>query len=205
MKNLKVAAFDCDGVIFDTEQSNREYYNHILAHFGKPLLTAEQFAYVHMHTLEQSLAYLFKDEESLLQAQAYRKSMNYREFLNYMKLEPDLVPLLQKMRPRIKAAIATNRTDTMNWLLDEFELSAYFDFVVTSTDVKFPKPQPDPLLKIVDYFKIEPHQAIYVGDSQVDQIAARSAGVTLVAYRNRELDTDYHIESLRELEEILEL
>jgi HAD superfamily hydrolase (TIGR01509 family) len=205
MKDLRVVAFDCDGVIFDTAQSNRAYYNHILDHFGKPLLTAEQFAYVHMHTLDQSLAYLFNDDSGLVQAHAYRKTMNYVEFLKYMKLEPELVPLLQKMRPRFKAAIATNRTDTMNWLLEEFGLDGYFDIVVTSSDVKFPKPQPDPLLKIMEYFQIKPWQAIYVGDSQVDQLAAKSAGIPLVAYRNPDLNSDYHIQSLKELEGILEL
>jgi phosphoglycolate phosphatase len=204
MKDLRVVAFDCDGVLFDTEQSNRAYYNEILNHFGKPTLTPEQFAYVHMHTLEDSLAYLFNDKKSLAQAYAYRKTMDYRKFLKLMKLEPELVSLLKKIRPRIKTAIATNRTDTVNWLLNEFNLNGYFDLVVTSSDVQFPKPHPDPLLKILAYFQIEPYQAIYVGDSHLDELAATSAGMPLVAYRNPRLSSACHIESLKELETILD-
>lgn len=204
MKDLRVVAFDCDGVLFDTEQSNRAYYNEILNHFGKPTLTPEQFAYVHMHTLEDSLAYLFNDKKSLAQAYAYRKTMDYRKFFKLMKLEPELVSLLKKIRPRIKTAIATNRTDTVNWLLNEFNLNGYFDLVVTSSDVQFPKPHPDPLLKILAYFQIEPYQAIYVGDSHLDELAATSAGMPLVAYRNPRLSSACHIESLKELETILD-
>ena len=56
MEDVSVVAFDCYGVLFDTAQSNRAYYNEILNHFGRPSLTPEQFAYVHMHTLDESLA-----------------------------------------------------------------------------------------------------------------------------------------------------
>jgi len=59
MVSFKVVAFDCDGVLFDTEQANRVYYSNILQHFGKPVVTDEQFTFVHMHTVFESLAYLF--------------------------------------------------------------------------------------------------------------------------------------------------
>ena len=105
----------------------------------------------------------------------------------------------------MKTAIATNRTDTVNGLLNEFNLNGYFDLVVTSSDVQFPKPHPDPLLKILAYFQVEPYQAIYVGDSHLDELAATSAGMPLVAYRNQRLSSACHIESLKELEAIIDL
>lgn len=204
MKEVKVVAFDCDGVLFDTEQSNRAYYNALLNHLGQPDLTAEQFSYVHMHTVDESLAYLFSDQGSLAQAYAYRKILDYREFIKLMEIEPHLIRLLRKIRPQIKTAIATNRTDTVNGLLNEFGLGEYFDLVVSSSDVKLPKPHPDSLLKILQYFGVQPDEAIYVGDSNVDEMAARSAGMRLIAYRNRTLSSAYHIDSLKELETILE-
>ncbi len=203
MNDVKVVAFDCDGVLFDTEQSNRAYYNALLSHLGHPDLTAEQFSYVHMHTVDESLAYLFSDPESLAQAYAYRKTLNYSEFIKLMVVEPNLIRLLRKIRPQIKTAIATNRTDTVNGLLDEFGLGGFFDLVVSSSDVNLPKPHPDSLLKILQYFRIQPDEAIYVGDSNVDELAANSAGVRLIAFRNPELSSAYHIDSLKELEAIL--
>jgi HAD superfamily hydrolase (TIGR01509 family) len=205
MKDLKVVAFDCDGVLFDTEAANRAYYNHLLNHFGRPAMTPEQFTYAHQHTLNQSIAHLFGDEKSITAAHAYRQTMDYSSFLKLLKVEPYLVPLLTKIRPILKTAIATNRSDTMDQLLAEFDLTEYFDLVVTSFDIPRPKPHPDSLLKILAHFSIEPHQALYVGDSQVDAEAARAAKIPFVAYRNEALSTRYRIGNLKELEEILEV
>jgi HAD superfamily hydrolase (TIGR01549 family) len=205
MKHIKVVTFDCDGVMFDTAQANHVYYSHILQHFGSPALTDKQFTFVHMHTVAESMAYLFPDGATLAGAHEFRKSMDYREYLGYLTIEPYLVSLLGKLRPQIKTAIATNRTDTMDRLLAEFNLDGYFDLVVTASDVMRPKPHPDALLKILDYFDCAPFQTIYIGDSQVDEMAAQAAAIPLVAFRNRELSSDYHIDTLKELEELLDL
>ena len=205
MNGFKVVSFDCDGVLFDTKAANWSYYNHILKHFGKPKLTPEQFAYAHQHTLKETMAYLFDDPESIATAYDYRQTLDYSEFIKLLKVEPDLVPLLKKMRPKLKTAIATNRSDTMNRLLTEFGLAEYFDLVVTSIDILHPKPYPDALLKILDYFNIEPHQALYIGDSPVDAEAACRAKIPFVAYRNEMLPAKYHIGNLLELGQILEV
>lgn len=205
MIDCTVVVFDCDGVLFDTEAANRAYYNQILNHFGKPAMTAEQFAYAHQHTLQEALAHLFGDAESIAAVQAYRQKMDYSRFLKLLKIEPHLLPLLSKIRPRLKTAIATNRSDTMSRLLAEFDLSDHFDLVVTAFDIPRPKPHPDGLLKILSHFNILPHQALYVGDSQVDAEAAAAAQIPFVAYRNKKLPAPFHIENLKDLEALLEV
>ncbi|MDH3798262.1 MAG: HAD family hydrolase, partial [Desulfobacterales bacterium] len=140
MKDLKVIVFDCDGVLFDTEAANRAYYNHILKHFGKPVMTTGQFAYAHQHTLNEAIAHLFGNEQSIAAVHAYRQTMDYNRFLKLLRIEPHLVALLSKIRPKLKTAIATNRSDTMDRLLSEFNLTEQFDLVVTSFDIPRPKP-----------------------------------------------------------------
>ena len=203
MKHIKIVAFDCDGVMFDTTEANTAYYNHILDHFGRPALTAEQFAYCHSHTADQAIANLFNDEEGLRAAQSYRKSMSYLPFLKNMEMEPYLKPLIEMLRPRYKTAVATNRSDTMDRVISEHGLEGYFDLVVCSNDVDHPKPHPDQLVKILEYFGIEPCDSLYVGDSDLDEIAAKAAGVPFVAYKNRSLSADFHIQSLKQIAEIL--
>ena len=205
MVTFKVVAFDCDGVLFDTEQANRVYYSNILQHFGRPSVTDEQFVFVHMHTVYESLAYLFPDEKALAAANVYRKTMNYQQYLSYFTVEPHLVSLLEKLKPQFKTAIATNRSDTMNRLLAAFDLDGYFDLIVTASDVERPKPHPDALLKISDHFHIAPDQVIYIGDSRLDELAAKAAGMPLVAYRNPELSAEFYVNSLNEIEGLLEI
>ena len=191
MTDIKVVVFDCDGVLFDTEKANKAYYNQVLNHFGAPDMTPEQFAYAHMHTADESIAYLFQDLGKYEEAQAYRKQMGYFRFIDTMEIEPHLKPLLRKLRPKYGTAIATNRSDTMQAVLEVHDLVGCFDMVVSALDVAHPKPHPESLNQILAYFRIDPGNAIYVGDSIVDEQAAKAAGIPLVAYRNPSLSAKY--------------
>lgn len=205
MKDIKVVIFDCDGVMFDTVKANTAYYNNVLHHFNLPDMTTEQFAYSHMHTADKGMAYLFNNKNMLEAAQIYRKTMSYLPFLKYMEIEPYLKPLLTRLRPEYKTAVATNRTDTMKRVLIEHNLKDCFDLVVSALDVKHPKPHPEELVKILKHFNLEPDNAIYIGDSELDEIASKAAKITFIAYNNKSVSADFHITTLKEVEEILKI
>lgn len=205
MSNYKVIAFDCDGVLFDTAESNRAYYNTLLDQLDMPEMTEEQFSFVHMHTVQESLAYLFKDPQGLQKAETIKKKMSYTPFVTAMKMEPALMPLLTKLRPAYKTAIATNRSDSMPMLLEVHDIAPYFDLIVSANDVPRPKPHPDQLVRLLDFFEVSPRQMLYVGDSKVDESAAKAANVPLIAYDNKSMSAEYHIRSLKEIEDILEI
>ena len=205
MPTYKVIAFDCDGVLFDTAESNRAYYNTILNQLDMPDMTEEQFCYVHMHTVQDALAYLFNENQALQKAQSIKETLSYVPFVAAYKMEPALIPLLNKLRPAYKTAIATNRSDSMPTLLREHDITSYFDLIVSANDVPRPKPHPGQLLRLLEHFEASPQEMLYVGDSKVDESAAKAANVPFVAYDNRSLSAQYHIRSLKEIEGILEL
>jgi HAD superfamily hydrolase (TIGR01509 family) len=113
-----------------------------------------------------------------------------------MRIEPHLKSVLRSVRPRVKTAIATNRTDTMNRVLKEHGLTDLFDLVVTALDVKQAKPHPEMLKKALSHFGLNRDQGIFVGDSLVDQQAAKAAKMPFAAFANRSLAADYHIDRL---------
>jgi HAD superfamily hydrolase (TIGR01509 family) len=201
--DIRVLAFDCDGVLFDTEEANKAFYNRILLHFGRPPLSEEQFVHAQMHTVDEALANLFPDPGSYEKAQAYRKRTGYDPFIPYMKMEPDLIALLNRLKGRLHLAVATNRSDTMQKVLEIHGISNYFDIVVTALDVENPKPHPEPLERILSHFGIAPGEMLYVGDSELDALAADAAGVIFAACSNPELSARFHIERLSELEDIV--
>ncbi len=191
--------------MFDSQEANRAYYNHLLDHFHLPAMTPEQLAYAHMHTVSESLAYLIRDEATRDAAHSYRKHLGYLPFLKHMEMEPGLVPLLEALRPRFKTAVATNRTDTMARVLSDNHIDHLFDLVVCALDVQFPKPHPEALVKVVDHFSVSPAEVAYVGDSSVDEMAAKAAGIPFIAYRNPDLVADHHIRDLSEVADLLGL
>jgi HAD superfamily hydrolase (TIGR01509 family) len=194
--------FDCDGVMFDSRRSNINFYNHLLSHFGLPLLRDEQAAYIHMATADESVRYVFKDTPYLEQALAYRYEIDYTPFIQDMVPEPGLKELLALLKPKCRLAVATNRSNTIGKVLESYGLAGYFDMVVSSLDVTRPKPHPESLFKILDFFSIRPDQALYVGDSQVDAETAKAASVPFAAYKNGNLDAAFHVEQLLDIASI---
>ena len=130
MEQVRVVIFDCDGVMFDSRGANEAYYNQILARFGRPQMNSEQCDYVHMHTAEQSVVHLFRNDPKLKDALGYWQRMSYLPFIPLMETEPYLKAFLEYLRPAYRTAISTNRSDTMGPVLAEHGLGGYFDLVV---------------------------------------------------------------------------
>jgi HAD superfamily hydrolase (TIGR01509 family) len=203
--SISAVIFDCDGVMFDSRQANINFYNHILTHFGLPPMTAEDIEFVHMNTVVESLNHIFGDSPYLAEAQEYRLQLDYIPFIKDMVMEPGLKEVLDFLKPDFGLAVATNRSSTIGKVLELNGLSHYFDIVVSSLDVKNPKPHPEPVFKILDFFGIEPRECLYVGDSEVDFQVCLAAGVPLIAYKNKSLQAHIHVESLAKIKDILKL
>ncbi len=206
-EHIRAVVFDCDGVMFDTLEVNRLFYNRVMVHFGRPEINAEQLAYCHMHTVEESISRLLDRDTILIQeAHAFRRRLPPMEFFEKMIMEPDLRGLLSAIRESgRRTAVATNRSDSMDRLLEFHRLADQFDRVLISTDVPRPKPAPDQLCRILSDFGLRPDEMVYIGDSAVDSQAAAAAGVPFVAYGDPDMPANRHINALWEMRKILNL
>ena len=205
LKKIKAVIFDCDGVMFDSLKANINYYNHMLFHFNLPPMDKDEEAYVHMHTADESISHIFRKTNLVEKALEYRNEVDYSPFIKDMIIEPGLKELLTALRPGFGLAVATNRSNTIGSVLEVNGLQGFFDIVVSSLDVKRPKPHPESVFKILDFFGIEPVESIYVGDSLVDYETAKAADVPFISYQNRELKAGHHAKSLMDIATILHL
>jgi phosphoglycolate phosphatase len=196
-----VIIFDCDGVLFDSLKANQFFYNHLMEYFGKPSMTEADLTYVHMHTAGESINYLFRDDLSREAVFRYSQTLDYSPFIQLMEMEPGLIEFLETIRPGIKTAVSTNRSTTIGQVLKTFSLDSYFDLVISSLDVTRPKPDPESVLKILNFFQAGPEQCLYIGDSEVDAQTAGAAGVPFVAYKNSSLAADLHVQGFSELKD----
>jgi phosphoglycolate phosphatase len=204
-KKKPAVIFDCDGVMFDSRQANINYYNSLLANFRLPPMNEEKINYVHAYTAGDSIRHIFDGTPYLEQAKALAQKVDYTPFIRDMIMEPGLKELLKELKPDFGLAVATNRSTTIGKVLQYHRLKGCFDIVVSSLDVKNPKPHPESLLKILEFFKINPEDAFYIGDSLIDHDCARTAGVIFVAYKSQVLDADYHVSSMAEVLKVLRL
>jgi phosphoglycolate phosphatase len=192
---IRLVAFDCDGVLFDSRQANIAFYNSILAHFGRPPLGPAAVDYIHSHTVWESLGYLFQGHPDLEAVFRFAREVDYGPFIPMMVEEPHLRDFLRFLRPGCYTALATNRSTTTRAVLSYHGLTDDFDLVVSAQDVSRPKPHPESFQRILEHFGLTPHDAIYIGDSQVDEAFAANSGVPLVAYRNPRLQAAYYLDS----------
>lgn len=200
---LQLVIFDCDGVMFDSKNANRMYYNHILEVFGHPPMTEEEVEYVHIHNVMDSVRHILRNyPEDLPKAEKYREDLDYQPFLQHMNMEEDLIEFLEYLQPNYKMAISTNRTTTMKNILDIFGLAPYFGKVMTAFDVPRPKPHPDALIEILNHYNLTAGQAIYIGDSIIDRQHADSVGMDLIAFRNPALKAEYHVNRFMEIPQL---
>jgi phosphoglycolate phosphatase len=204
-QKIRAVAFDCDGVMFDSRQANIHYYNHMLHHFGLPSITGVAVDFIHSHTADESIRYIFQGTPYTDEALAYRRKVDYTPFIQDMIMEPGLKGLLEWLKPRFGLAVATNRSNTIGEVLKTHGLTGFFDLVVSSLDVEQSKPNPESLFKIMDFFQVGPERILYVGDSVVDEETARRAEVPFIAYRNRALKAYRHVGILAEIRELMKL
>jgi phosphoglycolate phosphatase len=80
-----------------------------------------------------------------------------------------------------------NAREVTTCALDRFDLTRHFDLIVTRDEMRALKPDPDGWRVIEERFG-PVRDAVVVGDSWVDGLAAAKAGVPFVAYRAREAD-----------------
>ncbi len=202
---LQVIIYDCDGVLIDSREANRAFYNHILARFGLGHLTEAQLEVVHVSTAQGAIDFLFQGHPRREAAQAYQKNINNDPFLPLIRPEPHIREVLMRLRPRYRTAIATNRGKSLPLVLRNLDLDGLFDLTVSAYDVTRPKPDPECLEKILAHFRLESEAALYVGDSALDQEVAAAAGVPFAAYKNPGLTARYHLKSHLDLLPVLKL
>jgi len=204
MGRFDLVIFDCDGVILDSREANRAYYNTILERFGRRLMNDKELSFVHMHTAEESVEYLFKDDIAIQKdALIYARTLDYTYFLDYLTVEPGIEDAIRSVRPPLLTAVFTNRSTTMSKIIKIFGLDRWFDIVVCALDVSSPKPDPEGMFKILDILGVEKDRTVYIGDSVIDEIVAYRAGIPLIAYKNNKLKAMFHVEHFEQIKSIL--
>ena len=182
---FKAVIYDCDGVIFDSSEANFAFYRQIMTAMGRQLDRQDEqtMRVLHTYANRDVLTFFFPQGEERQRAFQLAAAIDYRELLPLMRMEPGFVETLEALQPRFQLAVCTNRAVSMEALLQEFDLARFFGCVMTSSKVTNPKPHPEPLHRILDHYQIAPHEALFVGDSDLDRQAAEAAGVPFVAYK----------------------
>jgi 2-phosphoglycolate phosphatase len=174
----KAVLFDFDGTLADSYPAIAASVNHVRAAHGLLALSIDE---VKRH-VGRALPYLLQQTVpgTKLEADAALYRAHHPSVLVAgTRLLPEVRETLAALRARhIPLAIGSNKpVQFTRILVKELRIAEYFAEVLGPEDAPHPKPAPDLLLAALTRLKVEPKDALYIGDMTVDIQTARSAGV----------------------------
>ena len=183
----KVIIYDCDGVILDSMESNYIFYNRVMEFLGRSEIdrnNSDAKRVLHTYSFNNVMEYFFAGDLRRDDAFQFAKTIHYRDLMPFMRMEDGFVQALDQLKGQTALAICTNRATSMEMIIKDFGLEGYFDYIMTASQVTYPKPHPEPLQKVLKHFGVEPDEALFIGDGEVDMQAAQGAGVPFISYKS---------------------
>ena len=180
---LRAALFDFDGTLVDTTeliyQSMRHATGEIL---GREIPRETLLANVGQPLPRQMEIIDAERAEALLESYRLHNQEHHDALVGEF---PGVEDALGRLRAAdvIVAVVTSKRRFSVEMALESFPgLGEVVDRFVTMEDTTQHKPDPEPLLKGLEFLgDVPPEEAAYVGDSPFDVAAAKAAGVTSVA------------------------
>lgn len=182
---IKAILFDVDGCLIDSFESNLDFFQKVMKHFGFSGPTREEYkSMFHLPTTE-----VVKKVTKLQDAQKIQEISEFAlsESFPYESLQPKLTKgaqdVLLQLSKQYKLGIVTSRT--RRWAFESHDLEKLkdlFSVVITFEDTKNHKPDPEPLFEAAKRLKVEPRECVYVGDAQTDRKAGEAAGMKTILY-----------------------
>ena len=195
-KEVKVILFDMDGVIIDSSDAWFMAFNDVLVHFGLQKISKKKFSNYFGYPVEKDQKIFFRDKSIKEIIEAY--DFYFNKWKGQVLIFKDSIAVLKKLsNKKIKIGLITNASRVIvESNLKRFSLKRFFDVTVSLNDVKKGKPAPDMVLKACKALKVNPREAILVGDTINDMIAGRKAGCITVGYR---IEGNFQINNLMDI------
>jgi HAD superfamily hydrolase (TIGR01549 family) len=108
----------------------------------------------------------------------------------------DVFAALKRRGKKLAVVTATIRP-TMEVVFDSHSMHDMFDVVVTGSDIKAHKPDPEGVLFALGHLGVDKDRAVMLGDSEKDLGAARNAGIDSVLFYPPQHELFHALEELK--------
>lgn len=217
MKNL--AIFDLDGTLISSLKDLTRCVNKTFEHFDIPPVSDAQC----MKALGHGARMLIHDC-LVLSGRIFLPKAEFENILDtYNKIYGEdpktatrafdgISEMLQKIKNMgYKTAVVSNKPHLFTLDISRKMFGNLIDFTYGQSEAFPKKPDPSIIHHLIKESGFRPSEAIYIGDSDVDVITAKNAGISSIAvtwgYRPKQTlvneQPDYIVDSVTELEELL--
>lgn len=180
---IKGVVFDFDGTIVDSMKMVFDVLNESLKKKGLPSIEVELLGRMAGLPLIEIIS--TKAKISASAAKEVEKDV-FKAYTLFCRSSCQLLPHVESTLKALKSKriklglLTTTPSKPLKAVAEKFSLEDYFDIMLAKEDAKN-KPNPEGLERIIKKFGIGKDECIFVGDSPIDVLTGKAAGVKTFA------------------------
>lgn len=187
-KKIKVKAvvFDLDGTLCDTLCDLADAVNTALGEYGFKERSLHEIQYAvgngSVKLIERSLPEVSRDPETIEKIHKRYIELYGKNYLVKTSAYEGLPEIVSKLKKAgIRLAVVTNKPDYRAREIVERFYPDTFDIISGVSEGVKPKPDPSLTLSILQRLGVNPKEAFFIGDSDVDIKTAKNAGMPCIS------------------------
>ncbi|MBO5819703.1 MAG: HAD-IA family hydrolase [Bacteroidales bacterium] len=178
-QGIKLLVLDFDGTLADTLQVILDSMQSTLRVLNLPARSDAQCKAMIGLRLTEIPEHLFPELPGLgpTYAATYREEFAKFNTAGAVPLFPNVMETLHALAEKgYMLSIASSRAhETLDKYLRDLQLGDIVTYVVAAEDVSHAKPDPEPVLKTLQHFALQPQEVLVVGDTDFDILMGRNA------------------------------
>ncbi len=130
----------------------------------------------------------FEISEQSVEDLIARKSAKYQKLVEgNLKVYPGVLTLIDNLYKKYTLALTSSSTyDEVEVVLNQLGIKDMFQVIVTSKDVKYGKPDPEPYILTAKKLRVSCENCLVIEDSANGVLSAKRAGMICIAIPNTE-------------------
>lgn len=177
----QLALFDMDGTVLDTLQDLADATNAVMRMHGYPTHSVEavrQFVGNGARVLIEKALPTGTDEAKIHTVLGDFKEYYGKHSADATKPYDGVLECLRRLREAgVRTAVVSNKPDFAVKALAKQYFDGLFDMAIGDREGVRKKPAPDSVLEVMAALGVLPAEAVYIGDSDVDVLTAKNAGI----------------------------
>ncbi len=171
--------FDFDGTLFDTKKDIAASVNYALKSVGREPLSEDVIWRATGGGSEVLVRRIAEKATESQREEILRKTLEYysKHFADFVKPVDSVCAFLKKFAHKKKVILSNKNKELIDKILKKYDIDRCFIGVFGGDSFEKKKPDPAPLLEVIDIFGVKMEETIYIGDSMNDILTAKGAGL----------------------------